>query len=336
MKFLILFIAVKILFLDEFEANVWQAQEEARRTNELITVEELATITRNQAELSGQEWDRFLSQKQAEYEDQKYSETYEEIIKSFADYKKATSAVDSWLGSTEISEAGKDQLAKIFEGLYPENEYEKYVQREQFGKAGINNMRGLINTTVEGLPEGVFSDWRDMGTLERIQAMEDLGEKLGEANTPEGMAARQRQGYAFSPMGDLKPFNAFRYDKETGQRIQEAGSELMKNLHMYPELVQRTILYGINRPQQDIVMGRGRETTLPQGLFEGLPAPTRTSITGKEIEMPYGPPPGEYGSFDTSFINMPDLSKPELEEIMPFNFFPEAEPYKPDSWAGED
>ena len=328
----------KKLYLDEFEQRVYQAQNEAREVNPNITTAELANITRTEAELAQQNWVTYLGQKQAEYQEELASENYEELIKDFADYKTATKSVDTWLGSTEISKAGKEQLYKFFEDLYPKNELGKFIQKEQFGEMGITDMRGLINATVEGLPEGVFSDWRDMGTLERIQGMEDLGEKLGEAETQEGRAARQRQGYAFSPMGDLKPFSAFRYDKETGQRIQEAGSELMKNLHMYPELVQRTILYGINRPQQDIVMGRGRETTLPQGLFEGLPAQTTTSITGKEIEIPYGTPPGEYGSFDTSFINMPDLSKPELESIMPSNFppsqLPSAEEERKDSWVG--
>ena len=56
--------------------------------------------------------------------------------------------------------------------------------------------------------------------------------------------------------------------------------------------------------------------------------------------MPYGPPPGEYGSFDPSFINMPDLSKPELESIMPSNFppsqLPSTEEEQKDSWVGVD
>ena len=300
----------KKLYLDEFEQNVYQAQYEAREVNPNITTEELANITRTEAELAQQNWGIYLNQKQAEHQEELASENYEEFIKDFADYNKATAAVDSWLGSHEIGEAEKKQFAETLSNLYPKTNLDKEIQKQDFMQGGVSSSRDLIESYMASFPEGTLSDWIDKGTIERIQGME-LKNALAEAETAEGKTARQRQGYAFSPMGDLKPFSAQRVDQATGMRIQETGSELMKNLHLYPQLVQNQILYGLNRPQQDIVTGRGRETTLPSGLWEGIPAPTTTSITGKEIEMRSGPPPGEYGSFDPSFIQMPDLTKPK-------------------------
>lgn len=311
----------KKLYLDEFEQNVYQAQNEAREANPNITTAELANITRTEAELAQQNWGTYLGQKMAEFEEgeaseqaeeasKQASENYDELIKSFANEGKAASSIDTWLGSTEIGEEEKKEFAKALSNLYPRSSFEKDQQQREFGQYGISDTRDLIEATVMGLPEGTFSDWVDRGTIERIQGME-IRDALGEAETPKGRAARQRQGYAFSPLGDLKPFSAQRVDRETGMRIQETGSELMKNLHLYPQLVQNQILYGLNRPQGDIVSGLGRETSLPQGLFEGLPPRTTTGITGKEVTLPFEAPPGGAGRFDPSFIQMPDLTKPE-------------------------
>ena len=304
----------KKLYLDEFEQRVYQAQNEAREANPNITTAELANITRTEAELAQQNWGTYLGQKQSEFEEKEASkqasENYDELIKSFANEGKAASSIDTWLGSTEIGEEEKKEFAKALSNLYPRSSFEKDQQQREFGQYGISDTRDLIEATVMGLPEGTFSDWVDRGTIERIQGME-IRDALGEAETPKGRAARQRQGYAFSPLGDLKPFSAQRVDRETGMRIQETGSELMKNLHLYPQLVQNQILYGLNRPQHDIVSGLGRETSLPQGLFEGLPPRTTTGITGKEVRLPFEAPPGRAGRFDPSFIQMPDLTKPE-------------------------
>ena len=179
------------------------------------------------------------------------------MVGKFDTFKKALTAVGNFLGNTQVTKSFKEQLA--------DNLFRSDIDM------GLTTESDIIRNAINNLnPNKSISE-----QISRSRDIELLNSATVEnADFGSIKNARARQGYAYTPQGDLKAYSAQRVDKTTGKMIQESGSDLMKNLHLYPEFVQRVIMFGINRPQKEIVQGLGRETSLPTELFSGLAART--------------------------------------------------------------
>lgn len=210
------------------------------------------------------------------------SEERDALISQFDNFNKSKTQVNSWFNSEGITvdDSFKNTIASYLVGINPDID--------------SISAHDVVNSVMLEVNPDVLRKQADMSIINKLTP--------NTANYTEATQARQRQGYAYSPLGELKQFTAQRFvvNPETGNKeaLQESGDELMRNLHLYPELVQRTILYGINRPQTEITSyNRIGATGLPSGLFEG--------IEGQSPYFEAPPAPGGTFTFSPNYIEKP-------------------------------
>tara|TARA_Y100000004_G_C8953398_1_gene429640 strand:+ start:659 stop:2650 length:1992 start_codon:yes stop_codon:yes gene_type:complete len=214
------------------------------------------------------------------------SQERDKLKSQFDNFNKSKTQVNSWFNAEGIvvNDSFKNAVASLLVGVDPDTD--------------LLSAHDVVNSAMLEIDPNVVRKQADMSIINKLTP--------NTANYTEATEARQRQGYAYTPLGELKAYSASRTNPATGERIQESGDELMRNLHLYPELVQRTILYGINRPQTEITSYQKIGATgLPSGLFEGI-----------EDQSPYfsaPPAPGGTFTFSPNYIE-----KPKQTEL--FNF----------------
>ena len=278
----------KKLYVAQFDDNVQATRLNApNRDSQTIATETLNFINDANEGFGG-----FLTEQENKYLDGIEETNYSNLVSQFETFSKAKSAITNWLGGRQVSQNFQDRLANHLTspGMIDPN-------AQNTGQAIESLIQNVLSPEAELTPEQLLSNAQDYHTLSNMT--------LDTSNTQGAKGARQRQGYAYTPQGQLKPYTAERnvIDPNTGERkrIRESGAQLMANLHLYPELVQRTILYGINRPQQEITSYQDIGITpLPPAFFEG--------IEGQGRYFGDVPMHGGTFAFDKNYIATPDLT----------------------------
>ena len=278
----------KKLYVARFEDTINESRIGApNRDTNTLAAEANALIVSNQ-----DNWENFLQEAQDEYEQGVTKANYSNLVSQFETFSKAKSAITNWLGGRQVSQNFQNRLAN-----HLTNPRMIDPNAQNTGQAIESLIQNVLSPEAELTPEQLLSNAQDYHTLSNMT--------LDTSNTQGAKGARQRQGYAYTPQGQLKPYTAERnvIDPNTGERkrIRESGAQLMANLHLYPELVQRTILYGINRPQQEITSYQDIGITpLPPAFFEG--------IEGQGRYFGDVPMHGGTFAFDKNYIATPDLT----------------------------
>ena len=275
----------------------------------------IATETLNFINDANEGFGGFLAEQENKYLDGIEEANYNNLVSQFETFSKAKSAITNWLGGRQVSQNFQDRLAnhltdpRMIDLIKDSN-------AQNTGQAIESLIQNVLSPMANQSPEQLLSDAQDFHTLSNMT--------LDTSNTEGARGARQRQGFAYTPQGQLKPYTAERnvIDPDTGERkrIRESGAQLMANLHLYPELVQRTILYGINRPQQEITSYQDIGITpLPPAFFEG--------IEGQGRYFGDVPMHGGTFAFDKNYIATPDLT-PQFD--FSYNMRPPDDPPIPD------